>query len=120
MLKKATISGPTLWKVYVSDLKPSRNTIKYADDTTLYDTIRKKDLTVTDQSGRNRVITLPENTMQSAANEATSWSENNHQRLNAGKTQHMLFTLQLDVSLSTPITVNDEANTISKATVCQT
>ena len=106
---QGTISGPTLWKVYVSDLKPSRNTIKYADDTTLYDTIRKKDLTVTDQSGRNRVITLPENTMQSAANEASSWSENNHQRLNAGKTQHMLFTLQLDVSLSTPITVNDEA-----------
>ena len=33
---QGTISGPTLWNVYVDDLRPINNTIKYADDTTLY------------------------------------------------------------------------------------
>ena len=43
---QGTISGPTLWKLFVSDLNPSKNTIKYADDTALYDTITKQDVNI--------------------------------------------------------------------------
>ena len=111
---QGTISGPILWNVYVSDLNPSPNTIKYADDTTVYGSIEKKDVIVKEKSGRDRTISLnTDNDMQTAADNATQWSEDNAQRLNASKTQYVLFTLQLNAFLDHPITVNDQIITQS-------
>ena len=64
------ISGPSLWKIYVNDLKPAENTLKYADDTTLYSKVLKSDITVLESSGRNRTILIPDNGMQHAADKA--------------------------------------------------
>ena len=46
--------------------------------------------------------------MQTAAAAANQWSKDNYQRLNAGKTQYMIFTLQLNVTLETPIKIDDQ------------
>ena len=105
---QGTISGPTLWKIFVSDLNPSKNTIKYADDTTLYDTITKQNINVVEKSGWDRVASIEPNSIQEAANKALEWSTSNNQRLNAMKTQHMIFSLQLRVSVNDPITISGD------------
>ena len=46
--------------------------------------------------------------MQTAAAAANQWSKDDYQRLNAGKTQYMIFTLQLNVTLETPIKIDDQ------------
>ena len=105
---QGTISGPNLWKVYVSDLKPSAMTLKYADDTTVYSEVRKSDIIVNEKCGRERVISLCNNNMQSATDNAVQWSMENHQRLNAGKTQFMMFSLQLKTKLHDAISIAGE------------
>ena len=93
---QGTISGPNLWKIYVNDLKPAEKLLKYPDDTTLYSKVLKSDITVLESSGRNRLISIPENGMQHAADKAVEWSQGNKQRLNASKTQYVMFSLQLN------------------------
>ena len=105
---QGTISGPNSWKVYVSDLKPSAMTLKYADDTTVYSVVRKSDITVNQKCGWERLISIRNNNMQSATDNAVQWSMENHQRLNAGKTQFMMFSLQLKTKLHDAISIDGE------------
>lgn len=42
-IPKDTISGPTLWKIYVGNLKPALITLKYAAGTTLYSNANESD-----------------------------------------------------------------------------
>ena len=86
---QGTILGPVLWNVYVTDLGKNRQVVKYADDTTIIDTVLKANVTTTHKTGRERQITITDNTIQSAANEAVLWCENTNQRINANKTQYM-------------------------------
>lgn len=95
-MPQGTISGPSLWKIYVTDLKPAYKTLKYADDTALYSKVLKSDIEVLENSGRNRLISIPDNDMQHAADRAVEWSQGNKQRLNASKTQYVMFSLQLN------------------------
>ena len=53
---QGTITGPTLWKTFVSELNPSKSTLKYADDTTVFDTITKQDINVFEKSGWDRLV----------------------------------------------------------------
>lgn len=105
---QGTISGPILWNLFVQDLDPTSNTLKYADDTTLYMLTEKESVSTTNETGRNRDIDIVNNPLQLAADRASLWSAENHQRLNATKTQYMAFTLQLNVKLTTPININGE------------
>ena len=41
---QGTLLGPILWNIFVDSLKPQARYIKYADDTTIYDTICKSDV----------------------------------------------------------------------------
>ena len=106
---QGTISGPSLWKIYVTDLKPAYKTLKYADDTTLYSKVLKSDIEVLENSGRNRLISIPDNDMQHAADRAVEWSQGNKQRLNASKTQYMMFSLQLNNKLHDSISIDGES-----------
>lgn len=106
---QGTISGPILWNIYVADLQPAENTIKYADDTTLYSSVDRKYIEVVSKGSRDRTITIVPNAIQEAANQAVSWCEINHQSINAAKTQHMFFTLQLNPKLLDPITIKGQA-----------
>ena len=105
---QGTISGPALWKIYVSNLQPAISTLKYADDTTIYTTVPKSDIILRSQSGHDRSVTIRDNTMQTAAAAANQWSKDNYQRLNTGKTQYMIFTPQLNVNLEIPIMIDDQ------------
>ena len=105
---QGTISGPALWKIYVSNLQPAISTLKYADDTTIYTTVPKSDIILRSQSGHDRSVTIRDNAMQTAAAAANQWSKDNYQRLNTGKTQYMIFTPQLNVNLEIPIKIDDQ------------
>ena len=59
--------------------------VKYGDDATIIDTVLKANETTTHKTGRERQITITDNTIQSAANEAVLWCENTSQRINASK-----------------------------------
>ena len=105
---QGTILGPSLWNVYVSDLQPSNDVIKYADDTTLYMPATSESVSVINSEGQNRVVGISDNPMQHAADNAVNWCEKANQRINATKTQYMLLTLQLNVSVTPPIMINGE------------
>ena len=105
---QGTISGPVLWNIYVADLIPTNNTLKYADDTTLYSTVSRNDINITEKAGRTRRIDIDPNPMQLAADKATEWCNTNQQIINATKTQHMFFTLQLEPTLCNPISIKGE------------
>lgn len=96
-IPRSTIGRPQLWKIYVSDFTPTDNTIKYVDDTTLFTTITKKETVVDCIASRECQMTLPNNEIQTAANNIHVWCENNHQIINASKTQHMVFLPQLNI-----------------------
>ena len=53
-------------------------------------------------------MSIEPNSIQEAANKALEWSTSNNQRLNAMKTQHMIFSLQLRVSVNDPITISGD------------
>ena len=112
---QGTILGPALWNVYVSDLCRHDPVVKYADDTTIYDIVPKTSVVTTEKSGRNRQITIRNNAMQSAADNAVGWCDATNQKINAAKTQYMLLTLQLNTTVSPPITIKGEEITQTKS-----
>ena len=81
--------------------------VKYADDATIIDTVLKANETTTHKTGRERQITITDNTIQSAANEAVLWCENTSQRINASK-QYMMLTLQINAAVSPSINIKGE------------
>ena len=92
----------------MSSLNPTECTLKYADDTTVYCPVYKSSVEVKHKSGHKRTVRLPNNTMQTVADAASEWSREHHQRLNAGKTQYMMFTPQLNLHLDTPVKIANQ------------
>ena len=72
---QGTILGPSLRNVYVSDLQPSIDVIKYADDTTLYMPANSESVVVINSEGQNLVVGISDNPMQHAADNAVNWCE---------------------------------------------
>ena len=60
-------------------------------------------------SRKNRLISIPDNGMQHTADRAVEWSQGNKQRLNASKTQYMMFSLQLNNKLHDSISIDGES-----------
>ena len=63
----------------------------YADDTTLHSKALKLDITVLENTGCNRLISIPDNGMQHAAVKAIEWSQSNKQHLYASKTRYIIM-----------------------------
>ena len=105
---QGTILGPTLWNIYVQDLGSGDKVIKYADDTTIYSSVKKSDVDVVSRNKRDRIINVCHNSLQNSTNSVVQWCNANHQSINAAKTQHMILTLQSNVTLVNPITIRSE------------
>ena len=69
--------------------------------------VLKANETTTHKTGRERQITITDNTIQSAANEAVLWCENTSQRINASK-QYMMLTLKINAAVSPSINIKGE------------
>ena len=72
----------------------------------LYSSVKKREVVVTERQGRQQTIRINNNLMQNAADVAASWSDENKKRMNACKSQYMTFSLQLNNSISNPVTIN--------------
>ena len=88
---QGTISGPELFVQMVSDIQPTVTNIKYMDDTTLVETIKKSDVSQ----------------MQHAADEICTWSSRNKLAINETKTKEMRISFVNQPSLADDITMND-------------
>ena len=105
---QGTIMGPVLWNCFVDDLCPSVETIKYADDTTLYHAIRKPDVVITDSTRKYATIKYDKNPLQSAADQAAQWSDINSMTLNTSKSQVLTVSLCKQID-SEPIIIKGTA-----------
>lgn len=108
---QGTIMGPILWNIFISNLTPNIDHIKYADDTTIYNTITSDDVTISDSTAHKATITFHENHLQTAAEYASLWCKENHMLLNTAKSSTITFTLQ-KVITSDPICI--EGNDIEE------
>jgi hypothetical protein len=90
----------------VNDLQPNATTVKYADDTTIYDVIEKSDAVTLSRTSRNHHIS-PCGTLQQCAQEALEWSSDNSMCLNSTKTKAMYITLRDDIMCETSLTMNN-------------
>ena len=102
---QGTILGPLLWNVFVNDLEPNTNHIKYADDTTLYNTVRLGDVEISDSTAHRATISFTQNPLQEAASYAAAWCDSNEMLLNTTKSMCISFTLQKHLTVE-PITIN--------------
>lgn len=107
---QGTIMGPLLWNVFVDDLRPDTNThyIKYADDTTIYNIIKKDEVTISKSTPRSVSFSFPSNPLQNAGNYASEWCDQNSMLLNAAKSQTINFSLQKKIDCA-PIEINNTA-----------
>ena len=80
--------------------------MKYADDTTIYTMVEKKDTTTVDRTTIDHCVSLPHNSVQEATTEVVTWSNNNSMRLNINKTKSMFVSLRGNISCSRPIVLN--------------
>ena len=87
---QGTILGPSLRNIYVSDLQPSNDVIKYADDTTLYMPATSESVSVINSEGQNRVVGISDNPMQNAADNAVPPILINGEHIQQTKTAKLL------------------------------
>ena len=102
---QGTILGPLLWNVFVNDLKPNTNHIKYANDTTLYNTVRLGDVEISDLTALRAIISFTQKPLQEAASYAAAWCDSNEMLLNTTKSMCISFTLQNHPTVE-PIDIN--------------
>ena len=88
---QGTKVGPLLWLIYVHDLTTVVDTIKYADDTTLYSIINNNSTSV----------------IQQALDQTHEWSERNNMLLNASKSAAMTISLKAK-TLDSSVALNAE------------
>ena len=104
---QGTLLGPVLWNIFVDDLQPTSTTVKYADDTTIYNVIKKLNITTVARTPREHQFTLRSCALQDCMDQAQGWSENNSMMLNASKTKSMLINLRDTLTCDTSITVEN-------------
>ena len=102
---QGTILGPLLWYVFVNDLDPNTSYIKYADDTTLYNTVRLGDVEISDSTAHRATISITQNPLQEAASYAAAWCDSNRMLLNTTKSMCISFTLQKHLTVE-PINID--------------
>ena len=95
---QGTIMGPLLWNAFVHDLSPNIRHVKYADDTTIYNTVSRSDVTITNSNAHKATIVFSSNPLQDAAFYAASWCDANSMLLNTAKSTTITFTLQKDIT----------------------
>lgn len=103
---QGTILGPLLWNVYIHDLVPNTNHVKYADDSTLYHPINKQEAQITQSTSTRATVSLPQDHLQEAVSYASTWCEENSMLLNAEKSNSITFTLRKQLDMD-PILVGD-------------
>jgi hypothetical protein len=96
---QGTLTGPILWNIFVDTLRPETDHMKYADDTTVYSTIQRKDVDITQSSSTAVTLSLHHNNIQVAADYAIQWSCDHFMQLNTSKTKAITFSLKKIISM---------------------
>ena len=94
--------------IYVQDLGRGEKVIKYANNTTIYSSVKIPGVDGISRDGRYHVIDLRHNSLQNFTNLVVQWCDKNHHSINAAKTQNMIIPLQSKVTLVNPITIGSE------------
>ena len=102
---QGTILGPVLWNIFIDDLAPAVNFVKYADDTTLYHSLRTNEVSISDSTASRCTISLTHNPLQDAANYTSNWCRENKMLLNTTKSNQITFSLKKEIT-SSPITID--------------
>ena len=90
---QGTLLGPVTFLLHINDLKTECNSIKYVDDTTIWESC--------DPTTKNTNI-------QRAANQAITWCTENNMKINTSKTKEMLIYFGKKDTSFPPIEMNDE------------
>lgn len=90
-----------LWNIFIKSLNTSENIIKYADDLTIYATLKKSALIST--SNGEKTISQTPITDEAAA--SSEWCKEHGMTLNTSKTKHMLITLRDKITLEQPLEI---------------
>ena len=90
---QGTLLGPSTFLLHINDLKTECHSIKYVDDTTIWETCDKK--------GDNSKI-------QNAANQTYEWCESNNMKINIDKTKEILINFSKKQTPIKPITLNNK------------
>ena len=104
------IAGQTLKTETEQNWSTARNNswtnhIKYADDTTLYNTVRLGDVEISDSTALRAIISFTQKPLQEAASYAAAWCDSNEMLLNTTKSMCISFTLQKHLTVE-PININ--------------
>lgn len=99
---QGTKLGPLLFITMINDMELELPTIKYVDDTTLYEVIHPEGRTTEDSQS------LTPN-LQDEANKVLKWAQQNHMELNAKKTKEMLITFGKQPSTLASIEIDGHA-----------
>ncbi len=89
---QGTLLGPTCFLLHVNDLRPSCPTIKYVDDSTVWEAC----------SG-----SAGESCIQSCAEEIVEWSRRNRMLINCDKTKEMLVSMGRRTCALSPLTIEE-------------
>ena len=84
---QGTLLGPVTFLLHINDLKTVCNSVKYVDDTTIWESCSAN---------------TSNSKIQEAANEVTSWCQINNMKINVEKTKEMkIYFGKKDINLST-------------------
>ena len=88
---QGTLLGPVCFLLHINDLKTACDSIKYVDDTTIWENC------TVDESSSN---------IQTAANDAVKWCQENNMKLNTEKTKEMMIYFGKKQLTFPPIQIN--------------
>ena len=88
---QGTLLGPSTFLLHINDLKTDCHSVKYVDDTTVWEVCNKK--------GGNSKI-------QTAANQIFKWCEDNNMKINTDKTKELLIDFSRNPCSIDPISMN--------------
>ena len=89
---QGTLLGPATFLLHINDLKTDCRSVKYVDDTTIWEACDKKRLN---------------SKIQITANQACTWCQKNNMKINTDKTKEMIIYFSKTVSNIEPILMND-------------
>ena len=88
---QGTLLGPVSFLVHINDLKTTCNTVKYVDDTTIWEACH--------HTGADSII-------QKASDQAAKWTDKNNMQLNTDKTKEMNISFGKKTPTFEPININ--------------